>query len=158
MSYSAEDNPVDLVRALLAEAAEQTGFPLASWAHEEHGVHTMIDVEPPNEDATSVGMWVLGAIVLVFLDIDQPVEFDLRLETDRVRLVGLVTAVVLGTVELDEAVERSVVRPNAVRWPGGSAELEGTRPVISRELLPRFLLRRTEPELRVRRLVPWSPA
>ncbi|AOS65440.1 hypothetical protein [Actinoalloteichus hymeniacidonis] len=158
MSYSAEQDPIELVRGLLAEVAEQTGFPLASWAHEEHGVHVMIDVEAPNEEATSLGMWVLGAIVLVFLDIEQPVEFDLRSTEEQARFVGLLTAVVLGTVELEETVERSAVRPNSIRWPGGSAELVGDRPVISRQLLPRFLLRRAEPEQRVRKLAPWSPA
>ncbi|WP_030105001.1 hypothetical protein [Actinoalloteichus caeruleus] len=117
MNSSAEQ-PHTLVLALLDEVRSETGLPVTDWVREEHGDHSIVEVCPPDA-AGDVVVWLLGQIALVFLDIAEPVEFDLREEGEAERLHSLLLAAARGQVEFDELVGRSASHPYAVRWPGG---------------------------------------
>ncbi|WP_016699419.1 hypothetical protein [Actinoalloteichus spitiensis] len=147
MNFSAEQ-PHTLVLALLAQVRSDTGLPVTDWVREEHGDHTIVEVCPP-DPAGDVVVWLLGQIALVFLDIAEPVEFDLREEEQQGRLYSLLLAAARGEVEFDELVGRSASHPYAVRWPGGEH-----RVTVSSWT---WMWRRRMTH-RVRRFPAWAPA
>lgn len=135
------------VQLTVTQLGTEFALPLAEWAHAEHGDHLLLDLIPPNHGTASLGIWVVGATALVFVDNAEPIPFDLGAGSDAVAFRELLAAVIRGSVQIQEYLAKSASFPFLLTWPGAQAQVNVPRPVWRR---------RTRLDRQTRTFQPWS--